>query len=75
MCDDLLPLIEKLMESIAALEPTVDDLLFAAHQVADPSAAEVLRSVARRHRVKILEMQGQFAALAERYVDEVYREP
>lgn len=74
MRGDLVPVIEKLVHGIAALELMVRDLTFAAHEVAESSAAEVLRGLARRHRVKILEMNGQLAAVADQYVNEACRE-
>ena len=37
-----------------------------------PEAADVLRSVARQHRVKAIEMRAKGAALGERY-DQLFR--
>ena len=74
MREDLRPLIETLMEGIPTQERMVRDLLFAAHTAENPLSAEVLRGIARRHRVKILEMRGQLAAVAELYVTGVRRE-
>lgn len=40
----------------------------------DEAAADIMLTVARGHRVKVLEMQGQFAALKKVYSERFHRE-
>ena len=62
-----------LMRAFAAIvvsdEATADELFgrAAETEAQSPEAAEVLRSIGRRHRVKAIEMRAKGAALGERY--------
>ncbi|WP_066926209.1 hypothetical protein [Methylobacterium sp. CCH5-D2] len=38
-----------------------------AEHVGDTGTAAILRDLSRRHRVKVLELDGQFAALEQQY--------
>lgn len=62
-----------LHSGIIALEVMVDELVRAAEASQD-EAADIMLTVARSHRVKILEMQGQFAALKKVYSERYHRE-
>lgn len=58
-----------------ALEVMADELAHAAEMIGDDPAAEVLLGFARRHRVRALEMRGQFAAMKEEYAARYHSEP
>lgn len=71
---EMLAYLDTLHKGIVALEVMADELIEAARTSTDPDAADIMVTVARRHRIRVLEMQGQFAALkkvySERYHDE-----
>lgn len=59
----MLSLLNTLDSGIIALEVVADELVRAAEVALDEAAADIMLTVTRGHRGKILEMQGQFAAL------------
>jgi len=66
---EMLELLNTLASGVIALNTLADDLVQAAATVDDASTADLLRSVARQHRVRALEMQGQFAVLSADYAE------
>lgn len=71
---EMLSYLNTLHGGIIALEVVADELVRASGMVSDEAAADIMLTVARGHRVKILEMQGQFAALKEVYSERYHRE-
>jgi len=63
---EMLNYLNTLDRGIVALEVVAAELVRAASVTPD-EAADIMLPLARRHRVRILEMQGQFAALKEIY--------
>ncbi|MGN8095424.1 hypothetical protein [Methylobacterium sp. 22177] len=58
-----------LCTSITTLNATADGLVRSADLLDRKPAAKAMRDVARRQRVKILEMQGRLAALNVTYTE------
>lgn len=69
MRKEMLELLNTLASGVIALNALADDLVQAAAKVNDPTATEVMHGVARQHRVRAMEMQGQFAALSAEYAE------
>jgi hypothetical protein len=63
----MLELLNTLASGVIGLNALADKLMKVAATVDDPAAVEVMRGVVRQHRVRAMEMQGQFAALSEEY--------
>ena len=57
--------ISALRASIVTLNTIADELLRSANLLNGRPTAALMRSLAQRQRVKVLEMQGQLAALVE----------
>lgn len=66
---EMLEQLNTLASGIVALNALADKLVEVAAMVDDPAAVEVMRGVARQHRVRALEMQGQFAVLSADYAE------
>lgn len=66
---EMLELLNTLASGVVALNALADDLVQAAASMDDPAAVEVMHGVARQHRVRALEMQGQFAVLRAEYAE------
>lgn len=66
---EMLELLNTLASGVIALNALADKLVEAAATVDDPTAVEVMRGVARQHRVRAMEMQGQFAVLSADYAE------
>lgn len=64
---EMLAYLDTLDKGIIALEVVVNELIQAAEVSPDEAAADIMLTIARGHRVRILEMQGQFAALKQDY--------
>jgi hypothetical protein len=63
----MLNLLNALDRGAFTLEVMADELAQAAVEIGDDVGAEVMLGIARRHRVKALELRGQFAAMKENY--------
>jgi hypothetical protein len=70
---EMLSHLNRLQSGMVSLEVMAHELVRAA-EVSPADAADILLAVARGHRVKILEMQGQFAALKKVYSERYHRE-
>lgn len=70
---EMLSDLNRIHSGIISLEVMVHELVRAA-EVAPADAADILLAFARGDRVKILEMQGQFAALKKVYSERYHRE-
>ncbi|MGX9981765.1 hypothetical protein [Methylobacterium fujisawaense] len=66
---EMLELLNTLHKDIVALEMRVAELVQAAEATPDEVAADIMLTVARGDRVKILEMQGRLAALKKGYFE------
>lgn len=71
----MLELLNALSNSIVAQEALADEAAQTALEFADDLGGEVLRGIARRQRVRALELQGQFAALSTEYAARYHSEP
>jgi hypothetical protein len=71
---EMLSFLNTLRSGIIALEVVAEELVRAAEASPDEAAADIMLTVACGHRVKILEMQGQFAALKKFYSERYHRE-
>jgi hypothetical protein len=71
---EMLTYLNTLHRGIITLEAVVNELIHAAGVSVDGDAADIMLTLARGHRVKILEMQGQFAALKQLYSERYHRE-
>jgi hypothetical protein len=69
----LLSYLNALHKGIIALEVMVDELIQAA-EMPPNETTDIMLTIVRDHRVKILEMQGQFAALKKVYSERYHRE-
>lgn len=58
-----------LCTNIAELNTTADELVRTANQLDGHPVSEAMRNIARQKRVKVLEMQGQFAVLNAAYTE------
>lgn len=63
-----------LRTNIEASNTIADELMRSANLLDGQPVAQVLRGRAQRRRVKVLEMQGQFAALKKVYSERYHRE-
>lgn len=71
---EMLELLNMLHKGIITLEVLTNALVQEAGAAPDEAAADIMRTLARSHRVKILEMQAQFAALKQVYSERYYRD-
>lgn len=69
----LLSYLNALHKGIIALEVMVDELVQAA-EMSPNETTDIMLAIVRDHRVKILEMQGQFSALKKVYSERYHRE-
>lgn len=60
--------------NIATLTTAADELVRSANLLDGRPTAVLMRDLARRQRVKVLEMQGQLAALKQAYTERFHRE-
>lgn len=63
----MLNLLSILDNGAFTLEVMADELAQAAAEVSNDLGAEVMLGIVRRHRVRALELRGQFAAMKEDY--------
>lgn len=71
----MLNLLNALSSGALALEILTDDLAQVAVEVDDDASAELVLGVLRRHRVRALELQGQYAALSAEYTARYHSAP
>jgi flagellar motility protein MotE (MotC chaperone) len=71
---ELLAYLDTVHKGIVTLEVLADELIRAVEEAPDEDAADIMRSLARSDRVKILELEGQFAALKQDYSERYHRE-
>jgi len=70
----MLSYLDTLDRGIIAPEALAGELVRAAELARDEAVAGIMLTVARGHRVRILEMHGQFAALKKVYSERYHRE-
>lgn len=71
----MLDQLKTICNSIFVLEGLADETAQMASEISDRFESDVWREIARGHRVKALELQGQYAALSTEYTARYRSEP